>query len=217
MKTGSLKVLIAVAGIVAMGGLARATTFYGVSPQSSFLLQSANDVCSEFNIPGCNMSPTFIDLNALGAHAGDTLTITPVGGLCFYAGSNCTIYPPDLGGVFSTSNTLLGPSVLHRLPGAIAPGSGASLIGANVNLQTFTGHLDMTIAEDFYLPATVVVPTGANFLVVGVLDSGYSDNSSTSLGVDIDIAAGTVSEPGTYAMVLGAISLLWLRRRSSTR
>ncbi len=211
--------LVLVLGL-GMGVAAHATAFgvFPISPQGTFLRQSSNDICSEYNTPGCSMAPTFINLVSLGIQAGDTITITGVGGLCFYAGLGCTVYPPDLGALFSTSNTLLDPSSQNRLPGAINPGAGAILIGVNPNLNTYAGNLDTTIPQDFYIPATVIVPSGANYLVVGVLDSAYSDNSSTFLGVNINdptAVSGTssVPEPSTFAMMLPAIGAFWLLRR----
>jgi hypothetical protein len=210
----TLMILAAVAG---MGSMAMATTSFDVtfpiSPQGTFLRLSANDVCAAYNIPGCNLDPTFINLAALGVQAGDTLQLLPVGGECFYDTPNCTVYPPDLAGVFTTSNMLLGSSFENRIPGEITPGAGAALIGDDPNLFTFTGDLDTTIPDDFYLPATVVVPAGANYLLVGVLDSAYSDNSSSNLGVEIRDLILAIPEPGTFALGLSAIGGLWLLRR----
>ena len=169
------------------------------------------------------MTPTFINLVSLGVQAGDSIMITASGGLCFYAGPNCTVYPPDLGGVFSTSTVLLDKSVQNRLPGAIAPGAGATLIGINPNLFTFAGNLDTTISQDFYIPVTVVVPANANYLVVGVLDSAYTDNSSNNLGVNLSdlgnvsgqSSGASVPEPNTYVLTLSGMgALVFLRYRS---
>ena len=205
--------LIMVALIAGMDGTAAASTSFDVtlpvSPQSTFFLQSANDVCSEYNIPGCNMDPIFISLISLGVQTGDTITIRGEGGLCFYANQGCTVYLPDLGAVFSSSNILLAPSFLNRLPGAVAPGADAILIGNNPNLRTFAGNLDTAIPDAFYLPAMIVVPAGGNYLVVAVLDSAYADNSSNFLAVEVT----SVAEPNTYTMILSAISGLWLLRR----
>lgn len=216
----TLMILAVVAG---MGSLAHATTNFDlsftVSPQGTFLRQSSNDVCSEYNIPGCDMNPTFVNLMTLGVQAGDTLTLDPAGDICFYDNPDCTLYPPDLAGIFSTSNVLLDPSVQDRVPGALAPGAGATLVGDNPFLYTATGNLVTTIADDFYIPTTVVVPAGANYLLVGVLDSGYADNSVgngsavSALSVEIML----IPEPSSAALMLGAIGGLWLVRRITRR
>ena len=219
------RISIVVATFVVLAGMACAGPFgiFPVSPQGTFLLQSPNDTCAEVNIPGCNMSPTFINLVTLGVQAGDSIQISGIGGLCFYDNPGCTMFPPDLGAVFSTSNVLLDPSVQNRLPGAIAPGAGATLIGTDPNLFTLVDNLDTTIPQDFYIPVTVVVPQNANYLVVGVLDSAYADNSSSGLAVSInDIgavsAASSVPEPNTYALMLAGMgALVLLRRKASVK
>ncbi len=66
--------------------------------------------------------------------------------------------------------------------------------------------------------ATVVVPAGATYLIIGVLDSAYADNSSPSgsLGVTISDPFSSIPEPSSYAFMLGGMGALWiLRRRSS--
>ncbi len=152
------KSLILLAVMVVMGGLASASFLgnFAVSPQGTFLLQSANDVCSEYNIPGCNMAPTFINLAANGINAGDTITITDFGSLCVNAAPNCTQFPASqayLGGIFSASNVLLGPSVQNRDQGALLPGTltGSALIGMNPNLNTAVGNMSTYTPDDFWL------------------------------------------------------------------
>ena len=76
-----------------------------------------------------------------------------------------------------------------------------------------------TIAQDFqvldspYGGTTVVVPNSANFLIIGVLDSFYADNTGNlSVELTLDPSSG-VPEPGSYAMVLaGVAGLVALRR-----
>ncbi len=220
-----MKSLLLAAAMVVMGGVASASFLgnFQVSPQGTFLLQSSNDVCAEYNIPGCNMSPTFINLAANGIQAGDPLTITDFGSLCVNAGLNCTQYPAsqsNLGAIFSSSSVLLGPSNQNRVQDALAPGalSGSTLIGNNPNLNTANGNLSTTTPDAFYVSATVIVPVGATFLIVGALDSAYADNSSpaNNFGVTIsDPNASGVPEPGTYAMMLSGLGLLFAFRRKS--
>jgi hypothetical protein len=202
--------------------------FFAVSPQGNFLYNSPNDNCSASNaVAGCNMNPTFIDL---GAYIGDTITITDVGSLCLYTASeedqpNCTLYPASasyLGGVFDTNTTLLAASNLNRLSGAVP--SGLPNINNNPELNSFVGNVNTTIPFDFYLPAVVVV--AAQYLVVGTLDSAYSDNSLGTpgspgyvgdFGVDVTVNVSPTPEPGTAALLLTGVALLWAFRRKAAR
>lgn len=189
-----------------------------VSPQGTFLFQSAIDSCPADS--GCNNAPTFINLQQ---YIGDTITITDVGSLCLYSAteqqqSNCTLYPASasyLGGVFDTNTILLGPSDVNRLPGAVSSG----LPNINTpNLDPEGTNINTTIPDDFYLPATVVVP--AQWLVVGTLDSAYADNSGTTpptFGVDITVNTADVPEPGAAFFLLTGLALLWGFRRKSAK
>jgi hypothetical protein len=217
-----IRSMILFAAMVVAGGMASASSlgFFTVSPQGNFLLQSSVDLCSTYNIPGCNMNPTFINLANLGVTAGESLTITDVGGLCVYSGAGCQVFPAsqyNMGAIFSSTNTVLDSSHQNRVPNQIAPGAGATLVGNNPNLYTKTGNLNTTIPDDFYISTTVVVPQGAIYLIVGVLDSAYDDNSSTLLGVNLSIPDDPpgVPEPATYAMMLGGLGAVWMLRRKS--
>ena len=192
--------------------------FFAVSPQGNFLYNSANDNCSQsYVVAGCNMSPTFIDL---GAYIGDTITVTDVGGLCVFSGPNCTVYAASasyLGGVFSTNTTLLAASNVNRLPGAVP--SGLPNINNDPYLNSYVGKVNTTIPYDFYLPAAAVI--AARYLVVGALDSGFSDNSLGTpgspgyvgnFGVDITVVT---PEPSTAALLLTGAALLGLFRRKA--
>src|SRR5277367_5133428 len=200
MKTALILIIAALAGVTGASAESINLGFFAVSPQGNFLYNSPNDNCSQsYVVAGCNMSPTFVDL---GAYIGDTITVTDVGGLCVFSGSNCTVYAASasyLGGVFSTSTTLLDASNVNRLPGAVP--SGLPNINNNPNLNSYVNSVNTTIPYDFYLPAAAVVV--ARYLVVGTLDSGFSDNSLGTpgspgyvgdFGVDITVAT---PEPST--------------------
>ncbi|MGD1090743.1 MAG: PEP-CTERM sorting domain-containing protein [Bryobacteraceae bacterium] len=218
----------AIALVAALAGAnnARATTIdlgtFLVSPEGTFLYQEESDTCAAPGATaGCNNNPTFIDL---GQYIGDTISITDVGSLCVYyptPGGTCTLYSASasyLGGVFDTNDTLLGPSNIIRLPGEVP--SGLPNIDTS-NLNTFTGDVNTTIPDDFYLPATIVV--AAQYLVVGTLDSAYIDNSGTTpptFGVDITVNTGSatvsdVPEPGSGSLLFAGAALLWFSRRKA--
>jgi hypothetical protein len=119
---------------------ANATTidlgFFAVSPQGTFLYQSASDSCGAYAgvVAGCSNSPTFINLSQ---YVGDTITVTDVGGLCVFSGTSCQVYPASssyLAGVFSNSNTLLAVNNVIRLPGEVS--SGLPNINNNPNLTS---------------------------------------------------------------------------------
>jgi hypothetical protein len=196
--------------------------FFAVSPQGNFLYNSPNDNCSAaYAVASCNMNPTFVDL---GAYIGDTITVTDVGGLCVTSGPDCTVYPASasyLGGVFSTSTTLLPASNVNnvnRLPSAVS--SGLPNINNNTDLNSLVGNVNTTIANDFYLPAATVI--AARYLVIGTLDSAFADNSLGTagspgyvgyFGVDISVDPSPTPEPGTAALLLIGVALLWTFRR----
>src|SRR5580704_3903350 len=123
MRTGLILIIAALVGATGASAESINLGFYSVSPQGNFLYNSATDNCSSpLAAQNCSMSPTFVDL---GAYIGDTITVTDVGALCTSGGPNCTVYAASaayLGGVFSTSTTLLDASNVNRLPGAVASG-----------------------------------------------------------------------------------------------
>jgi hypothetical protein len=223
MKPALILVIAALVGIAGASAESVNLGFFAVSPQGNFLYNSPTDNCSgSYAVANCNMSPTFIDL---GAYIGDTITVTDVGGLCVFSGPNCTVYAASasyLGGVFSTNTTLLAASNVNRLPGAVP--SGLPNINNNPNLNSYVGNVNTTIPYDFYLPAATVI--AARYLVVGALDSGFSDNSlgtpgspgyAGEFGVDITVDPIATPEPGTAALLFAGMALLWAFRRKFAR
>jgi hypothetical protein len=219
-----IALILVIAAMVGATG-AYATTIdlglFSVSPQGNFLYNSANDNCgASYAVAGCSMNPTFINLSA---YMGDTITVTDVGGLCVYSGTNCTVYPASssyLGAVWDTNNTLLMPADTYpfntttgRLPGAIPSG----LPNINTSSLNAVDGRSTTIADDFFLPQANLVVI-APYLVVGTLDSAFADNSlgaSPNFGVDITV---NTPEPGSATLLLtGVAGLLALRRKFAKR
>jgi hypothetical protein len=191
---------------------------FSVNPQATFLLQTSNDNCSfPAAAPGCTPSsfdPTFINLSGMGVQVGDVLDITALGSFCFYPQPNCTPEPAYLGGVFDQNNVLLGSSYLNRLPGAVS--SNLPNI-TDPGTETYYGSLSTFIPQDFYispLGTLVSVPVGGAYLVIGVLDSFYADNTgSISVSVtDLGQQSG-VPEPASYGLVWTGIAALAMFRK----
>ena len=213
---------------------------FTVNAQSTFFYQSANDINAGalfINLTGCTIG----EMNCVDAPAGTTLTLTSLGELC-YAGTpgSCAAMPGGLAAAFDTNNVLLdsgslSPGNVDRLTGTVnAPGttdisnpefdtwwsctSPTSCVGGG-------GYTDTTIPNDFIIPSgdgglTVTVPVGAQFLVIGVLDSFYRDNSNVAgnpLELQITELPASVPEPATFALFGMGLCALALARRSRSR
>jgi len=182
------------------------------------------------------VSALFLSLASLGVTANETIQIIVSGAEC-YSGPCASPGPVYLGGVFDSNNTELASSSLtpcspqpncapgvDRLTGAVpVPGLPAQpLMTNNVYLNTYFGNVNTTIPNDFYIPTgtgiTVVVPAGAAYLVLGILDSYYADDSGTATVTINEIApgGGSVPEPATLGLFgIGAAALFALRRYRS--
>jgi hypothetical protein len=197
---------------------------FAVNAQSTFLLQSSIDNCSAVSAaPGCtadNFLPLVIDLSTLPTPytpgLGETLNITGLGQYCPVWGPGCTESPPYLAGIFSSTNTVLDSSNLNRVTGAVASGLPNVTDPAT---NTYYGDQSTIIPDDFQIlnasgdGTTVVVPTDANYLIIGVLDSFYADNGGDlSVQLILDPDSG-VPEPASYAMVLAGLAGLAVFRR----
>lgn len=122
------------------------------------------------------LASTALDLASLGIAPGDRIEIGQTGDLDFGPGGDDG---HSLIGVFSASPTLLGPTVLHRVPDAIDAGVDVS------TSPTFNGGLRTDVSEDFRIytaafPADsicVIVPAGATHLFLCPADTLYQDNT----------------------------------------
>jgi len=217
-----VKTFLFVALIFALSGIGIGGPIgnFGVSAGSSFLEQSANDDCSfitataQCSSPGF-YSPTIIDLNALNVHPGDLLAITYISGFMCYYSLVCT--DPTVGGIFSSSSTLLNSTNLNRLPGGISSGLPGVTTTTYFSLDgTTVMPVDNTNPNAFLIPllgsVNVVVPSQTQFLFLGILDSFFADNSGNAT-VSLSIEAASVPEPATCLMVLAGIGAVALLRR----
>ena len=163
-----------------------------------------------------------IALNGIGISGGDVIQLDQLGdyydGHAGYGvGVNTSTLDSftEMIGVFSSGNTLLAPSVLHRVPGAMD--SGLSVASWN----TLFGGLSTDIPEDFRVANTIVqVPVGASHLFIAAHDIYYSDNSDPDgdFGVRITQVASSVPVPETFLMFgIGFIFLLTLHLLSVSK
>ena len=140
---------------------------------------------------------------------GTWITITALGD--FKVGNAFNDEYVSMAGLFSSSNTLLGPTAANRVPGAIDAGEDY------LTAPTWNGTQATDIAADFAIglsdaqrSVTLPIPDGASWLIVGIVDSYFSDNSDTD--GDLAVAINEVPEPSSAAL-LALASLALLRRR----
>lgn len=144
-------------------------------------------------------------LSDYGFSAGDRIRLEVLGDIDNGPGSDTFTFTL---GLFSSSDTLLAPSVLHRVPGALAS-DGTPF----VSFRTFFGDQPTDIAEDFGFDTPsgtiVTVPAGALYLFLAKHDELYQDNSDPDrdYGVRLTRVPSVVPEPATAALLLAAALL----------
>lgn len=159
--------------------------FYGLNSKSSYLL-------ARFDKPA---DPLVVSLADMGAAPGDTLRMTAVGTFAdstlLKDGSNTRVT-----GVFSATDTVLSRSSSDRIPDAIDAGANYT----TPHYWTCIGLICLPfpstdIPEDFRIDpqVDVVVPAGAQYLIMAPVDGGlkYDDNSGLGFGVDIEVNPGS--------------------------
>lgn len=162
-----------------------------------------------------------ISLSSAGISGGDLIQLDQLGDYYDgYAGygpgvdvSKLDVFK-EMIGVFSSSDTLLAPNFLDRVPGALDAGIGVQ------SWNTLFGGMVTDIPEDFRVANTIVqVPLGANYLFIAAHDIYYSDNSDPNGNYGVRITQLSVPEPGTLLMLgLGfALLIVWFQRSSRSR
>lgn len=156
-----------------------------INPKSTYIRSSPPDVGA--------LDAIAFNLMELGISPGDTIGLKQLG--AFRAiGNPGPEESIGMGGIFSSSNTLLDRSLLNRVPNAIDAG-----------IESFTGltnlgNLPTDIPEDFRITdIQIEVPIGAAFLFVGALDSQFLDN--TDLDNNFAVQISKVSPPATPTTV----------------
>ena len=130
--------------------------------------------------------PTLVDLDSLGASPGDSLFVRILGEMDLDPNASVNGQPGAISfsilGVFSSSDIVLDPDVLNRVPGAIdVPGTIASG-------STGVGELPTDIPEDVAVNrGKFVVPAGASYLMLSPNDRFFSDNTSTGITATLSV------------------------------
>ena len=148
---------------------AQVDTTISIDPTAAYL-RTNDDPCLDA-IP--------IELSTLSISGGDYLRLAQLGD--FNNGPGGDIYKRMIG-VFSSNDSLLESSLLHRIPGAIDAGEDF------VTSPTYVGNLPTDIPEDFWIDTVIVqVPDSALFLFVSTHDSWYWDNSDPDSDFAVNI------------------------------
>lgn len=157
--------------------------FHGVNTKSSYLLADDGDA---------PLDPLVIDLADLDAIPGDTLRLTREGtfatSLLLKDGNET-----EMIGVFSASDVVLPADQHYRVPDAIDAGPDFVTQGYWKCVLIIFCTVDETdIDEDFLIDPSVdvVVPTGAQYLIVAPYDGAdqhWDDNGGLAFGVSIDV------------------------------
>lgn len=193
----TLSALVFAAAWSAPGVAAAQTTAVSLGSQDAYLHIAPGDTANA-------ASP--IALSLLGAAPGQSLLMKGVGDMD-NGPSGDTIL--SLIGMFSGSPVILGPELLHRIPGAID--AGPEFISAN----TTAGGQPTDVPEDFRITSAIQpdvlieIPAGATHLFVGNHDSQWFDNSDPDgdLGVQLTVVATWKSVGGALAGTNGLPSL----------
>jgi len=207
-----VKTILAGVVLIGLSGLAKASPTnlgtFNVSAGGTFLELSAQDNCIWGNkSQDCGtqtfFNPTIVNLTALGVNPGDTLVMTTGGTEC-YIGTTCQS-APNLGAVFSTSSMLMPWFDANRVVGAVqavGPGVPTTMYFGSTNTQSY----------DFKIPGaggmSVIVPTNAQYLFLGVVDSFYADNSGDPTVTLANAGVAVVPEPATYGFALAGLAML---------
>lgn len=174
------------------------TWTYPLNPRATFLRVNSDSV----------LAPLVVDLGTLGITPGAWLEVGTTGAYVYVNGGQDNYR--SLVGVFSSSSQVLANNLQHRVPGAIVAGP------SYFSGPTYHGSLPTDIPEDFFCSRNlwddsiqVQVPPGATHLMLGTLDSLYSDNRdpNNDFGVVLRLLAPP-DLPGTgeHLQLLGGVN-----------
>jgi len=202
LRVSGLRVfLVAVLMLAGVAVLSAAPILVPIDPRTTFLRTDVGDSYGVY----------FVDFNSLGILGGDTLYLQTLGDFCMGNGAGCTEYAVPLVAAFTSTNTLGDRANLDRLSAIASSAPGV------VTAPTFYSALTTDIAQDFTVPLasplSVVVPTGALYLAVGVTDSYYTDNSDPDGDLKLQLDTSQIPEPGTVLLLASGLGLLVAFRR----
>lgn len=150
---------------------------------------------------------TPIVLSDIGLSGGDLIQLEKLGdwydGQAGYTGVDVAALDvmTEMIGVFSSSNELLAPDVLARVPGVL--GAGAEYTTWN----TLYSNMTTDVYGDFRIDNTFLyIPFGATHLFVAAHDIYYSDNSDPDGDYAVRITKiESVPEPSTLLLLISAL------------
>ncbi|HEX5647983.1 MAG TPA: PEP-CTERM sorting domain-containing protein [Nitrospira sp.] len=150
---------------------------------------------------------TPIVLSDIGLSGGDLIQLEKLGdwydGHAGYTGVDVAALDvmTEMVGVFSSSNELLAPDVLARVPGVL--GAGAEYTTWN----TLYSNMTTDVYGDFRIDNTFLyIPFGATHLFVAAHDIYYSDNSDPDGDYAVRITKiESVPEPSTLLLLISAL------------
>jgi len=185
---------------------AMATTI-SIDPVRTFLFTNNDPWSGNGSVPGSIplalgdfgiTGGEFIQLQQLGSYYDGTYGYGPGIDVSSLATST------EMIGVFSSSDVILAPNVLNRVPGALDAGIPV------VTWNTLFGNMSTDIPQDFRIANTIVqVPLGANYLFVAAEDIYYSDNSDPNGNYGVSITPlASVPEPSTVLLLSSALGIL---------
>jgi hypothetical protein len=158
--------------------------FYGLNSKSSYLQAQAGDA---------PVAPLVIPLADLGAAPGDTLRLERVGTY-----SDLTLLKDGtdtaLSGVFSSTSEVKAENLRTRVPGAVEAGPNVKTGYWKCLIFPLCVFVSTDVPQDFPVAGStdVVVPEGAQYLVLAPLPPAYTwnDNSGFGFGVDVTVNPG---------------------------